>query len=190
MSRIGTKPIIIPENVTVKINDNTLTVSGKLGVLSYSLLPGITVVKEDSVLKVHRADDERKSKAFHGLTRALISNMVTGVSEGYSKVLEVNGTGYSAEQTGSWLKLVVGYSHEIFMEIPEHLEIETEAIPRARSGKLNTQAIITVKGISKEDVGKFAAEIRKCRPPENYKGKGIRYKDENVKIKAGKTGAK
>lgn len=195
MSRIGKFPIPLPDDVNINIETKDMqtvfSVKGKLGELSYTLNKGITLEKiEDNVLLVKRTDETKEQKSLHGLTRALLFNMVEGVSKGYEKNLEVVGTGYNAEVKGLWLKLVLGYSHDILIEIPEHLTVEAEPVPRGKGGKTNTQSIIRVKGISKEDVGKFAAEIRRCRPPENYKGKGIRYQGEFVKIKAGKTGAK
>ncbi len=194
MSRIGRNPVVIPNGVSIdKINEEDrvkVVVKGGLGELSYKLLDGITISVEDTLLKVQRKDDSKEQKAYHGLTRALIQNMVTGVNSGFEKVLEIVGTGYTAERVGPWLKLILGYSHEILMTVPDDLAVETETVPRAKAGRSNVQTIIKVKGISKEDVGKFSAEIRKCRPPENYKGKGIRYQNEIVKIKAGKSGAK
>ena len=190
MSRIGKKPISIPKGVDVTIESGNVNVTGKLGKLNYCLLPGISIDINDNIINVNRENDQPTQRSYHGLTRALIQNMVVGVSEGYAKILEINGTGYTAEIINTWLRLALGYSHDIILEIPKHLTVETEAVPRAKSGKTNLQAIVTVRGISKEDVGKFAAEIRRCRPPENYKGKGIRYRGEEVKIKAGKAGAK
>jgi large subunit ribosomal protein L6 len=116
--------------------------------------------------------------------------MVIGVTEGFQKTLQIIGTGYNAERVGPWLRLTLGYSHDILMEIPDNLTVEAVVIPRREQGKLGVQAVITVKGIHKEDVGKFSAEIRNCRPPENYKGKGIRYLNEWVLIKPGKSGTK
>jgi len=194
VSRIGKNPIVIPNGVSIDLinedNKVRVKVKGSLGELSYLLIDGITVNIEDNILKVTRADDTKEQKAYHGLSRALIQNMVVGVSNGYEKILEIIGTGYTAERVGPWLKLLLGYSHEILLMVPGDLQVETEIVPRAKSGKLNVQSIIKVKGISKEDVGKFSAEVRRCRPPENYKGKGIRYQNEVVKIKAGKSGAK
>jgi len=139
---------------------------------------------------LERRDDSKEQKSFHGLTRSLVNNMVIGLSEGYSKELQIIGTGYSAEVMGPWLKLSVGYSHDILMQIPENLKVEAELVPRRDQGALGVQANVKVSGIQKEDVGKFAAEIRKCRPPLNYAtGKGIRYKGEYVRIKPGKTAA-
>lgn len=193
MSRIGNYPIPIPEGVSVNLDSSNgkdvVKIKGKLGELSHALNIGISIINEHKIIKVNRKDDTKKQRALHGLTRALLSNLVIGVSEGYEKQLQLVGTGYTAEIKGKWLRLVLGYSHDVLLRIPEHLTVEAEAVPRSRGKKSDVQAIIKVKGISKEAVGNFAAEIRKCRPPENYKGKGIRYSDETVTIKAGKTGA-
>lgn len=188
MSRIGYTPITIPAGVDVKINDNIVTVKGKLGELNYQVLPGITIKKEDNQLIFEREDDSRQSKTKHGLTRAYINNMVIGVSEGFKKELHIIGLGYSAEVVGPWLKLSMGYSHDVLIEIPNHVECVVEKAKRAKGSRTAVQAKIIVKGIDKEVVGQFAAEIRNVRRPENYKGKGIRYSDEYVRIKAGKTG--
>jgi len=180
----------IPAGVNVTIEGEHITVKGKQGELEYKLMPGITVNQEDGQLHVHRSDDSRPQKALHGLTRALLFNMTIGVSEGYSKELHVIGTGYNAEIVGIWLKLSLGYAHDILMQIPEGLTVEAEAVPRNRQFIKDIMSIVRVSGASKEDVGKFAAEVRRCRPPINYnKGKGIRYKGEFVKIKPGKSGA-
>jgi len=189
VSRIGKTPIVIPKDVTVKLNGATVAVKGKKGELSYNLLDGITVGIDGNIINVKRKAETKVLRAYHGLTRALIQNMVVGVSDGFTKVLNIIGTGYSAEVVGPWLKLILGYSHDILLEVPEGIEAEAKIIPRREQGKLGIQAVVTIKGISKEDVGKFAAEIRKCRPPENYKGKGVRYDGEYVQIKAGKAGA-
>lgn len=190
MSRIGKLPITIPQGVKVELQDRTVNVTGKNGSLNYTLQDLIHIAIEGDKVVVSRENDERNVRALHGLTRALIQNMVKGVSDGYEKVLQVIGTGYSAEVIGPWLKLAVGYSHEILLQVPRGITVVTEAVPRGKGGKVSVQAIIRVKGFDKEDVGKFSAEIRKVRPPENYKGKGIRYSNEFVRIKAGKSGAK
>ncbi len=190
MSRIGKMPVTIPQGVNVVIQDRAVNVTGKLGTLSYTFLDLIHVNIEDNQVIVTRDNDERNVRALHGLTRALIQNMVKGVSEGYEKVLHIIGTGYNAEVIGPWLKIAVGYSHDILIQIPKGIQVVTEAVPRGKGGKVTLQAIIHIKGFDKEDVGKFSAEVRGIRPPENYKGKGIRYKNETVKIKAGKSGAK
>ena len=189
MSRIGKKPVVLPEGVKAKITGSHIEVEGKLGKLSHDLVGGITMSLNENRLVFERLDDTREQKAFHGLGRALVQNLVTGVSEGYEKKLHVIGTGFTAERVGPWLKLSVGYSHDIYLEIPEGLEVKAEAIPRGKGMHPEHQANIFVRGIHKEDVGKFSAEIRGCRKPENYKGKGIRYSTEHVIIKAGKAGA-
>ncbi|MFA7056914.1 MAG: 50S ribosomal protein L6 [Candidatus Cloacimonadales bacterium] len=189
MSRIGKKPIEIPEGVKITITGNHIAVEGKLGKLSHDLVGGITVVQEGKTLIVSRIDDSREQKSLHGLGRSLIQNLVTGVTTGYEKQLHVIGTGFSAEVIGIWLKLNVGFSHEIYLEIPQGLEVKAEPIPRGKGMHPEHQANVFVKGIHKEDVGKFSAEIRECRKPENYKGKGVRYSTEHVIIKAGKAGA-
>ncbi|HOJ41917.1 MAG TPA: 50S ribosomal protein L6 [Candidatus Syntrophosphaera thermopropionivorans] len=190
MSRIGRAPIKFDQDTHIEVKDNIVSVKGKLGELQYKLMPGITVEISDGVLQVKRSNDSKDQKALHGLTRALLQNMVRGVSEGYQKNLQVIGTGYSAERIGPWLKLSLGYSHDIIMEVPEGLTVETEAVPRSKTSRTDLQSIIRVKGIDKQLVGEFAAEIRACRPPENYIGKGIRYENESVIIKAGKAGTK
>ena len=189
MSRIGKTPIKLPDGVQVSLDGMTVKVKGAKGELQYTFLEGISVEQNDGIITVERSDDSREQKSIHGLTRALINNMVIGVTEGYKKVLQVIGTGYSAERRGPWLKLALGFSHEILMEVPDNLTVDAKVIPRREQGKLGVQAEITVGGIHKEDVGKFAAEIRNCRPPENYKGKGIRYENEWIRIKPGKSGA-
>jgi large subunit ribosomal protein L6 len=187
MSRIGRAPIKL-NDVKIEVSKGLVTASGKLGKLEYQLLDGISLDIEDDMLHVKRRDDSKSQRAFHGLTRALLQNMVTGVTEGYTITLHVIGTGYNAELMGPWLKLNLGYSHDIVMEIPEGLTVEAEAAPRSKTTRNDLTSIIRVKGMDKQLVGHFAAEIRKCRPPENYKGKGIRYHDEYVVIKAGKAG--
>jgi large subunit ribosomal protein L6 len=189
MSRIGKKPIVLPEGVKVSITGNHIEVEGKLGKLSHELVGGITIAEQEGILVLTRLDDSRDQKAFHGLGRALVNNLVEGVSKGYQKQLHVIGTGYSAEVVGPWLRLSVGYSHDILLEIPEGVDVKAEAIPRGKGMHAEHQANVFVSGIHKEDVGKFAAEVRACRKPENYKGKGIRYSTEHVTIKAGKAGA-
>lgn len=190
MSRIGKAPVKFDANVKVDVREDILWIKGTLGELNCKLLPGIGIEVEDGILLVTRQDDSKSQRALHGLTRALIQNMVTGVTEGYLKTLHVIGTGYSAERVGPWLRLSLGYSHDIVMEIPEGLTVEAEAVPRSKGTRSDLQSIIRIKGIDKQLVGHFTAEVRACRPPENYKGKGIRYEDEHVTIKAGKAGTK
>lgn len=190
MSRIGKTPISVPDGVQIEIKENNIKISSKNGELSYEFQDGITIKQEEKELILGRRDDSKQQKSFHGLTRSLVNNMIIGLTEGYSKELQIIGTGYSAEVIGPWLKLNVGFSHDILMQIPENLKVEAELVPRREQGALGVQANIKVSGIHKEDVGKFAAEIKKCRPPLNYAtGKGIRYKGEYVRIKPGKTAA-
>ena len=176
MSRIGRLPVVIPEGVTVDLKEgNDLTVKGPKGELQRVLPAEMNIEVEGNEIKVTRPNDLKRMKSLHGLTRSLIQNMVTGVHEGYKKVLEVNGVGYKAQKQGNKLVLSLGYSHPIEMEDPEGVESSVEGDK------------ITVSGTSKEKVGQFAAEIRKQRPPEPYKGKGIKYSDEIIRRKVGKT---
>ena len=175
MSRIGKKPVQIPAGVEVAVNGKTITVKGKKGELSFDFYEKLDIAVENNEVVVTRQDDERDSRARHGLTRALVQNMVIGVSEGYKKELELVGVGYRVQQTGKQLELSLGFSHPVFTEQPEGVTFE---VPD------NTHIVIS--GIDKQQVGQVAAEIRNLRPPEPYKGKGIRYKDENVRRKLGK----
>ncbi len=180
MSRIGKMPITIPAGVEIKIGEgNYLTVKGPKGTLERKLADDMNIAMEDGHVVVTRPSDLKKHRALHGLTRTLINNMVIGVTEGYQKVLEINGVGYRAAKSGKKLTLTLGYSHPVEMEDPEGIETTLEG-----------QNKITVKGIDKEKVGQFAAEIRTKRPPEPYKGKGIKYADETIRRKVGKTGKK
>ena len=180
MSRIGRAPITVPAGVEVKVDEsNHITVKGPKGTLERDLVPQIKVNVEAGVIHVTRPDDEKLSRSLHGLTRTLVANMVHGVTEGFSKTLEVNGVGYRAAKEGKKLVLNVGYSHQIEVEDTE--EVSTE-VPNANT--------VVVNGIDKQKVGQFAADIRAKRPPEPYKGKGIKYSYEVVRHKEGKTGAK
>ena len=180
MSRIGKMPIAIPAGVTVEIAENNkVTVKGPKGTLERVLPSEMDIKMEGSEIVVSRPNDLKKMKSLHGLTRTLIHNMVIGVTEGYEKKLEVNGVGYRAQKQGKKLVLSLGYSHPVEMEDPEGLETV-----------LDGQNIIVVKGIDKEKVGQYAAEIRAKRAPEPYKGKGIKYADEVIRRKVGKTGKK
>ena len=180
MSRIGKMPIAIPAGVTVDIAENNkVTVKGPKGTLERVLPAEMEIKLEGAEVIVNRPDDLKRNKSLHGLTRTLIANMVTGVTEGYQKVLEVNGVGYRAQKSGKELTLILGYSHPVVMTDPEGIETVLEG-----------QNKITVKGIDKEKVGQYAAEIRDKRRPEPYKGKGIKYTDEVIRRKAGKTGKK
>ena len=180
MSRIGKMPIAIPAGVTVEIAENNkVTVKGPKGTLERVLPSEMDIKMEGSEIVVSRPNDLKKMKSLHGLTRTLINNMVIGVTEGYEKKLEVNCVGYRAQKQGKKLVLSLGYSHPVEMEDPEGLETV-----------LDGQNIIVVKGIDKEKVGQYAAEIRAKRAPEPYKGKGIKYADEVIRRKVGKTGKK
>ena len=180
MSRIGRMPIAIPAGVTVEVAENNkVTVKGPKGTLERVLPAEMEIKVEGSEITVARPNDLKKMKSLHGLTRTLINNMVVGVTQGYEKKLEVNGVGYRAQKQGKKLVLSLGYSHPVEMEDPEGLETV-----------LDGQNIIVVKGIDKEKVGQYAAEIRAKRAPEPYKGKGIKYADEVIRRKVGKTGKK
>ena len=180
MSRIGRMPVAIPAGVTVTIaENNNVTVKGPKGTLVRDLPVEMEIKEEDGHIVVTRPNDLKKMKSLHGLTRTLIHNMIHGVTEGYEKKLEVNGVGYRAQKQGKKLILSLGYSHPVEMEDPEGIETV-----------LDGQNIIIVKGISKEKVGQYAAEIREKRRPEPYKGKGIKYADEVIRRKVGKTGKK
>ena len=179
MSRIGRHPVAVPAGVEVKIaENNVVTVKGPKGTLEKALPTEMSIKLEDGQVVVTRPNDLKKMKSLHGLTRTLIQNMVIGVSQGYEKALEVNGVGYRAQKQGKKLVLSLGYSHPVEMEDPEGLESTVDGNK------------IVVKGIDKEKVGQYAAEIRDKRRPEPYKGKGIKYADEVVRRKVGKTGKK
>ena len=180
MSRIGRMPIAIPAGVTVDIAENNkVTVKGPKGTLERVLPSEMEIKNDGAAVTVSRPNDLKRMKSLHGLTRTLIANMVTGVTSGYEKVLEINGVGYKAQKQGNKLILSLGYSHPVEMIDPEGLESVCE-----------TQTKIIIKGIDKERVGQYAAEIRDKRRPEPYKGKGIKYADEVIRRKVGKTGKK
>lgn len=175
MSRVGKKPIIIPEKVKVRQEDGTVFVEGPKGKLDYKVPSIIDVQVSDEQIVVRRRDDEQKNVALHGMVRALLNNMVVGVTAGFKKELEIIGVGYRAEVKGRDLVIQVGYSHPVEFALPEGIE-----------AKVDKQTRITISGYNKQQVGEVAAEIRDIRPPEPYKGKGIRYAGEYVKHKVGK----
>ena len=180
MSRIGKKPVVIPAGVTVDVAaENVVTVKGPMGTLTKNMHPDMILNVEGNVLTVSRPTDEANHRALHGLTRTLIANMVEGVSKGYSKELDVNGVGFRVEKKGKQLVMRLGFSHEVIMEEIDGITVECP-----------TPNKILVKGIDKQVVGQFAAEVRGKRPPEPYKGKGIKYTTEVIRRKVGKTGGK
>ena len=179
MSRIGRAPIAIPAGVEVTLEGNVITVKGPKGTLTRTLNPELTVTVDAGVITVSRPNDEKYNRSIHGLNRTLIANMVTGVTEGYKKTLEINGVGYRAAKEGNKLVMNLGFSHQVF--IPE-IDGITIDVP-------NTNTVI-INGIDKQLVGQFAADVRSKRPPEPYKGKGIKYSDEVIRRKEGKTGGK
>ncbi len=179
MSRIGKMPVIIPKGVKIEVNDNKIKVSGKKGTLEETIHPDIQIKVDEDKIYVSRPSESKFHKSLHGLSRSLIDNMVKGVSFGFEKVLEIQGVGYRATLEGSKMVIQVGYSHPIKVDPPKGIEFEVEK-----------QKIIKIKGIDKKLVGETAARIRVLRKPEPYKGKGIRYIDEVVRRKVGKTGAK
>ena len=177
MSRIGKLPVVIPAGVDVKIDGSTVTVKGPKGELSRQFHPNIAIEQEGAVLNVKRPNDEKQNRALHGLSRSLLANMVTGVNDGFKKELEVNGIGYRAAKQGKQLVLNVGYSHQVFMDEIDGITIE---VPSPNK--------IIISGYDKQKVGQFAAKVREKRPPEPYKGKGIKYANEVVRRKEGKSG--
>ena len=180
MSRIGRAPIAIPAGVEIKVEDNNVvTVKGPKGTLTQQFNPNMTISMDAGVLHVTRPNDAKENRALHGLTRTLIHNMVVGVTEGFKKELDVNGVGYRVAKEGNKLVMNLGYSHQVIME--ENADISIE-VPSPNK--------IVILGCDKQKVGQFAAEVREKRPPEPYKGKGIKYTDEVIRRKAGKTGAK
>ncbi len=180
MSRIGRKPIPVPNGVDIKLDGSTVTVKGPKGELSHTVAEPISVEKgDDGQFSVSRPDDERKSKELHGLTRTLIANMVVGVTEGYRKSLEIAGTGYRVTAKGSDLEFALGFSHPVLVKAPKGITFTVER-----------PTLFHVAGIDKQQVGEVAANIRKIRPPEPYKGKGVKYVGEVIRRKAGKAGKK
>ncbi|HET6863792.1 MAG TPA: 50S ribosomal protein L6 [Candidatus Saccharimonadales bacterium] len=176
MSRVGKQPIMIPAGVNVAIDDSKITVSGSKGNLEQKALSGVKVTLRDDHLLVERINDEAVNRSRHGLMRTLLNNMVLGVSQGFEKKLEINGVGYRVAQQGSDLKFNLGYSHDVIYKVPPGINVAVE------------QNVLTVSGIDKQQVGQVSAEIRALRKPEPYKGKGIKYLDERIIRKSGKSG--
>ena len=183
MSRIGKLPITIPEKVTVTQKDNLITVKGPKGELSQDINSAISVEVKDNVLTVSRPDDERQNRALHGLYRALINNMVIGVSEGYKKVLELVGVGYRVTNTGNILEFSLGYTHPIFLQVPPEIKVETKT-------ERNKNPMIILESVDKQLIGQVCAKIRSFRKVEPYKGKGVRFAGEVVRRKSGKSASK
>lgn len=176
MSRVGKQPIVIPSGVSITLADDKITVSGSKGSLEQFTMPGVSVKQTENDLIVERENDEAANRARHGLMRSLINNMVTGVSQGFEKKLEINGVGYRVAQQGADLKFNLGFSHDVIYKVPAGINVAIE------------QNIITLSGIDKQQVGQAAAEIRSLKKPEPYKGKGIKYVDERILRKSGKSG--
>ncbi len=179
MSRIGRKPVVVPKGVTVTLQGHSVAVKGPRGELRRSLHPDMQIALDKDQFTVARPSEEKRHKALHGLTRTLVQNMVEGVSKGFSKTLEIQGVGYKAEAKPYGVNLIVGYSHPVKYEAPKGIKISVD-----------NNTVVKIEGADKELVGQVAAELRAVRPPEPYKGKGIRYQGEQVRRKAGKTGAK
>ena len=179
MSRIGRKPVTVPKGVTLQVEGNSVAVKGPRGELRRSLHPDMQIALDKDQFTVARPSEEKRHKALHGLTRTLVQNMVEGVSKGFSKTLEIQGVGYKAEAKPYGVNLIVGYSHPVKYEAPKGIKISVD-----------NNVVVKIEGADKELVGQVAAELRSVRPPEPYKGKGIRYQGEHVRRKAGKTGAK
>lgn len=176
MSRVGKQPITIPSGVTIMVDDDKITVNGSKGSLEQFAMPGIKITQSDDKIIVERESDEPQYRSRHGLMRSLIDNMITGVSQGFEKKLEINGVGYRVQQQGADLKLNLGFSHDSMYKIPAGIQASVE------------QNVITISGIDKQQVGQVAAEIRSLKKPEPYKGKGIKYVDERIIRKSGKSG--
>lgn len=176
MSRIGKQPIEVPSGVTVEIDDSFITVNGSKGSLKQFTMPGVSVAQQDNQVIISRVNDEAANRARHGLMRSLVNNMVVGVSKGFEKKLEINGVGYRVQTQGSDLKFNLGFSHDVIYKVPQGVQVNIE------------QNVITLTGIDKQQVGQIAAEIRALKKPEPYKGKGIKYVDERIIRKSGKSG--
>lgn len=178
MSRIGKRELVIPEGVTVNVNDNNVKVSGKLGEMELNIKPGLKVETNDGKVLVKRSNDSKEQKQLHGTTNANIANMLTGVSTGFKKELEINGVGYKFAVQGNTLTINAGYSHPVKLDAPAGIKLECPS-----------QTELTISGFNKQVVGQFAAQVREVREPEPYKGKGIKYKDETIRRKEGKKAA-
>ena len=178
MSRIGRQPLTIPAGVKVHVTNGNVRVEGPKGKLERTIEPEMRVVIEGNVLKIERADDSRRARSLHGLTRVLVGNMVNGVTKGFTRVLDINGVGYRAEARGNVLFLTLGYSHPIAFQLPTGV-----------TAKVEKQVTVTLEGADRELLGQVAAAVRKLRPPEPYKGKGVKYVEETIRRKVGKTGA-
>lgn len=179
MSRIGKLPIAVPKGVTVELSEDAISAKGPKGTLSVALPPLVNINQEDGTLTVSRANDDQSSRAMHGLARTLINNLVTGVSTGFSRAIEINGVGYTVETKGNYVVFNLGYSHPIYYEVPEGVSVT-----------LDGKTKLTVSGADKQAVGSSAAKIRSFRPPEPYKGKGVKYVDEVIRRKDGKSGGR
>lgn len=175
MSRVGKQPIAVPSGVTVSVEPGAVRVKGPKGTLSAAVSPLVEITVEGGTISVARREDSRDARSVHGLTRKLVANMVTGVSEGFRRVLEINGVGYRAEAKGNALQLALGYSHPIVFPLPQGVQ-----------AKVDKQTVVTLEGSDRQVLGETAAAIRKLRPPEPYKGKGIKYAEEKIRRKAGK----
>lgn len=178
MSRIGKRVLVVPEGTTVEVNGSEVKVTSKLGSMTLSVKPGINVVVSDGNVTVTRDNDSKELRSLHGTTNANIANMITGVTKGFKKELEINGVGYRFQLAGNTLTISAGYSHPVKMEAPEGIKLESPS-----------QTELTISGYDKQAVGEFAANVRKVRGPEPYKGKGIKYKDEHIRRKEGKKAA-
>ena len=183
MSRIGKLPISVPAGVTITVQDTLVTVKGPKGTLTQEINPNITITVEDGVCTVSRPDDEKQNRAFHGLYRSLIQNMVVGVSEGYKKTMELVGVGYRVSNQGQVLEFALGYTHNIFMGLPAEIKIETKS-------ERNQNPIVILESCDKQLLGQVCAKIRSFRKPEPYKGKGVKFQGEVLRRKAGKSAAK
>lgn len=183
MSRIGKLPINVPAGVTISVQDTLVTVKGPKGVLTQEVDPNITVTVEDGICQVSRHDDEKQNRAFHGLYRSLIHNMVVGVSEGYKKTMELVGVGYRVSNQGQVLEFALGYTHNIFLSLPDIIKIETKS-------ERNQNPIVILESCDKQLIGQVCAKIRSFRKPEPYKGKGVKFAGEVLRRKAGKSAGK